>query len=75
MKMMTTMNRLLLGEKEVLELICHELTAAEIADRLYISRRTAEGHRNSLLQKTGCKNTAGLVIYAIRHNVFMIDRN
>jgi DNA-binding NarL/FixJ family response regulator len=61
-------------EKEVLELICRELTAAEIADHLYISRRTAEGHRNSLLQKTGCKNTAGLVIYAIRHNVFTIDK-
>jgi DNA-binding NarL/FixJ family response regulator len=62
-------------EKEVLELICRELTAGEIADRLYISRRTAEGHRNSLLQKTGCRNTAGLVIYAIRHSVFTIDRN
>lgn len=57
-------------EREVLELICHELTAGEIAERLYISKRTAEGHRNSLLLKTGCKNTAGLVVYAIRNNVF-----
>lgn len=61
-------------ELEVLQLICQELTAAEIADRLYISKRTAEGHRNSLLLKTGCRNTAGLVIYAIRHNIFRLER-
>jgi DNA-binding NarL/FixJ family response regulator len=61
-------------EKEVLELICHELTAGEIAERLFISKRTAEGHRNSLLLKTGAKNTAGLVIYAIRHQVFSLEQ-
>ncbi|WEK34336.1 MAG: response regulator transcription factor [Candidatus Pseudobacter hemicellulosilyticus] len=60
-------------EKEVLELICRELTAAEIAEQLYISKRTAEGHRNSLLLKTGCRNTAGLVIYAIRNQLFRIS--
>ena len=61
-------------EKEVLELICHELTTGEIAERLFISKRTAEGHRNSLLLKTGAKNTAGLVIYAIRHQVFSLEQ-
>lgn len=61
-------------EIEVLQLICQELTAVEIADRLYISKRTAEGHRNSLLLKTGCRNTAGLVIYAIRHNIFKLEK-
>ncbi|WP_205511939.1 response regulator transcription factor [Longitalea arenae] len=61
-------------EKEVLELICHELTTGEIAERLFISKRTAEGHRNSLLLKTGAKNTAGLVIYAIRHQVYSVEK-
>jgi DNA-binding NarL/FixJ family response regulator len=61
-------------EKEVLELICHELTTGEIAERLFISKRTAEGHRNSLLLKTGAKNTAGLVIYAIRHQVYSLEK-
>ena len=60
-------------EREVLKLICLELTTGEIAEQLFISKRTAEGHRNSLLLKTGCKNTAGLVIYAIRHNLFRLD--
>jgi DNA-binding NarL/FixJ family response regulator len=57
-------------EQEVLKLICRELTNAEIAEKLFISSRTVEGHRNNLLAKTGCRNTAGLVIFAIRHGIF-----
>jgi DNA-binding NarL/FixJ family response regulator len=54
-------------EKEVLQLICRELTNQEIAERFSVSVRTIEGHRNNLLLKTGCRNTAGLVLFAIRH--------
>ena len=53
-------------EKEVLELICREHTTQEIADRIYLSPRTVEGYRNRLLEKTGARNTAGLVVYAAR---------
>lgn len=61
---------LTLREKEVLQMICQEYTAAEIADKLFISKRTVDGHRNNLLLKTGCRNTAGLVLYAIKNNLF-----
>lgn len=54
-------------EKEILELICKEYSNAEIAEQLFISVRTTEGHRNNLLAKTGCRNTAGLVLFAIRN--------
>lgn len=57
-------------EEEVLQLICKELTNAEIAEKLFISLRTVDGHRNNLLVKTGCKNTAGLVIFAIRFGIY-----
>jgi DNA-binding NarL/FixJ family response regulator len=57
-------------EREVLRLICKEYTNNEMADTLNISVRTVEGHRNNLLAKTGCKNTAGLVVFAIRYEVF-----
>ncbi|WP_133996081.1 response regulator transcription factor [Dinghuibacter silviterrae] len=57
-------------EREVLKLICKEYTNNEMADTLNISVRTVEGHRNNLLAKTGCKNTAGLVVFAIRYEVF-----
>lgn len=61
-------------EQEVLKLICSEDTAEEIAEKLFLSRRTVEGHRNNLLLKTGCRNSAGLVVYAIKHNIFKVDR-
>lgn len=54
-------------EKEVLQLICREFTNQEIADKFSVSVRTIDGHRNNLLLKTGCRNTAGLVMFAIRY--------
>ncbi len=59
-------------EKEILVLLCQELSNIEIGERLFISPRTVEGHRNNLLQKTGCRNTAGLVVFAIKNNLFQI---
>ena len=52
-------------ELEVLRGICQGLTNTEIAGKLFISPRTVEGHRNNMLLKTGAKNTAGLVVYAM----------
>ncbi|MGI9548334.1 MAG: response regulator [Flavobacteriaceae bacterium] len=48
-------------EKEVLQLIAKEHTNQEIANKLYISTKTVESHRNNLLQKLGVRNTAGLI--------------
>lgn len=52
-------------EMEVLQLIVEEYTAQQIADKLFISVRTVDKHRLSLLYKLGAKNTAGLVKNAI----------
>ncbi|MBK7010016.1 MAG: response regulator transcription factor [Saprospiraceae bacterium] len=60
-------------EIEVLKLICQEFTNKEIAEKLYISARTVEGHRKSILEKTECKSTAGLVIYAIEHKLISVN--
>jgi DNA-binding NarL/FixJ family response regulator len=60
-------------EKEVLELIVEQYTNQEIAEELYISTRTVDAHRRNLLQKTGAKNTAGLVTYAIKHDLVDIE--
>ncbi|MCY1533011.1 Oxygen regulatory protein NreC [compost metagenome] len=56
-------------EKEVLILICKQLNSTEIAEKMFLSHRTVEGHRNSLLIKTGSRNTAGLVVYALQHKI------
>lgn len=59
-------------ELEILELIVKEHTNQEIAEKLYISARTVDAHRRNLLQKTGARNTAGLVKYAFQHNLISI---
>lgn len=56
-------------EKEVLELICQQFTTNEIGEKLFISPRTVDGHRNNLLLKTDSKNLAGLVVYAIQNKL------
>lgn len=53
-------------ELEILLLICKGLTNTEIADSLFISKRTVDKHRANILEKTQCKNTANLVVYAIK---------
>jgi len=59
-------------EVDVLELICKEYTANEIAEELNIGRRTVEGYRKNLLEKTGSKNMAGLVVYAFKNELVKI---
>ena len=59
-------------EIQVLELICREYTAAEIADELMLSVRTIDGFRSKLLEKTGTKNMAGLVVYALKNGIVKI---
>lgn len=56
-------------ERQVLRLIVQEHTTAEIAEKLYISRCTAETHRAHILQKLGVRNTAGIVREAIRQEL------
>lgn len=53
-------------EIDVLRLVCQQKTTGEIADELFISSKTVDGHRNNLLQKTHSRNVAGLVLYAMK---------
>lgn len=56
-------------EREILVAVCRGLSNQEIADELFISKRTVDKHRANILEKTGCKNTASLVVYAIRYGI------
>jgi len=60
-------------ELEVLQLICKQKSTIEIGEKLFISPRTVEGHRNNLLLKTESKNIAGLVVYAIQNGIVSLD--
>ena len=59
-------------EKEVLYLICKGYSNQEIADNLFLSKRTVDKHRENLLFKTSSKNTAGLVVFAIKNNIIAL---
>jgi DNA-binding NarL/FixJ family response regulator len=59
-------------ELEVLYQICLGLSNHEIADKLFISKRTVDKHRANLLGKTGCRNTAALIIHAIKNKMIHV---
>lgn len=60
-------------EIEVLALIAEGFTTVEIGEKLFLSKRTIEGHRNNLLGKLGAKNTASLIMKAIKENLITVD--
>ena len=64
----------ILSEREIDVLlgICRGLSTQEIADQLFISKRTVDTHRANILEKTGSNNTASLVVYAIKHGLVEI---
>ncbi len=59
-----------LRELEVLTLICQQMSASEIGNKLCLSEATINSHRSSIMKKTGIHHTVGLVIYAIKNGIF-----
>jgi DNA-binding NarL/FixJ family response regulator len=64
-----------LNDKEmlILKLMCEEKSTKEIADLVELSPRTVEAIRDKLKVKTGAKSTAGLIMYAVKHNILNAD--
>lgn len=60
-------------ERQVLTLVCQEKTAKQIAYEMGIGVRTAEGYKCSLMFKTGSKSMVGLVLYAIKNNIYQLN--
>jgi DNA-binding NarL/FixJ family response regulator len=56
-------------EKEIIRLICLQFTAQQIGEKIFLSKRTVEGHRTRILEKMNVKNTAGVVVFALRNNL------
>ena len=66
-------------EKEIIQLISEGLTNADISKKLFISKHTVNTHRKNIMHKIGVKNTAGIVIYAVKSNIitpnkFLFDK-
>jgi DNA-binding NarL/FixJ family response regulator len=60
-------------ELEVLSLVAKGLSNQEIADKLFISKRTVDGHKANLILKTGSKNVVDLLIYSLKNDLVKID--
>jgi len=56
-------------EREIIRLICLQCTAQEMGNRLFLSKRTVEGYRTRILEKMDVKNTAGVVVFALKHSM------
>ena len=59
------------NEIEFLKLICTELTYKEVADKMNLSPKTIDGYRDNLFVKLNVKNRIGLVLYAIKHKIYV----
>jgi two-component system, NarL family, response regulator DegU len=57
-------------ELEIIQLVCEGLTTVQIADKVCLSSRTVDGHRNTIMDKLGVKNTAGVVVYAVKNQLY-----
>jgi DNA-binding NarL/FixJ family response regulator len=56
-------------EKEIIQMICKQFTAQQIGEQLYLSKRTVEGYKTKILEKMNARNTAGVVIFALKNNM------
>lgn len=60
-------------EVEILNLICNQYNTKEIAEKLYLSERTIDGHRKRMLEKTNSKNVVGLIVWGIKNQVLIVE--
>lgn len=60
-------------EMEVLEHVAAGRTNKEVAEALFVSVKTVETHKTHILEKLGLKNTAELIMYAVKHKIISID--
>jgi DNA-binding NarL/FixJ family response regulator len=66
-------NNLTSRELEIMVMICQGLTTQEISDKLYISNKTVESHRSNIFIKSNVRNSAGLIVWAIRNQYFTVE--
>jgi two-component system invasion response regulator UvrY len=70
LRQLTTLNQ---RELEFLKLACTELTYKSIADKMCLSAHTIDGYRDALFEKLHVKSRVGLVLYAIKNKIVLVD--
>jgi DNA-binding NarL/FixJ family response regulator len=62
-------------EIKVIKMVCKELTTSEIALKLKLSPRTIESHRYRVMNRLKIKSNIGIVLFAVKHNLFKVKIN
>ena len=60
-------------ELQIIKMAANELNSYEIAEVMCINKRTVEGHKTRIMEKTNSKNFIGVVLYALRNGILMIE--
>ena len=66
--------RITLREMEIIRLACQEHSSLQIAEILNINVRTVETHRKRLIQKTNARNFIGVILYALKNQVIILEQ-
>ncbi len=61
-------------EKNIIQLLCEDLNTHEIADRLFLSRRTVENNRSKIMRKMEVRSSVGVAVYAIKHGLYWFEK-
>jgi DNA-binding NarL/FixJ family response regulator len=59
-------------EIEIIQLICEQYATKEIAPKIHLTESTVERYRVNIMEKTGSRNLAGIVVYAIKNGIFRV---
>ena len=60
-------------ELKVIRLLCEGYSSPEISKKLYRSRRTIEGYRARILEKTDARNAVGIALFAVKNGIFELN--
>jgi len=66
-------SELLARELKIIRLICEQKNSEEIGKRMKLSKRTVEDYRRDVFRKTNAKNIIGVVLYAIKHELYKVS--
>jgi DNA-binding NarL/FixJ family response regulator len=61
------------AEEQVLKEVCKQQSSREIAEKLFLSEHTVKNHRKHIKQKLNINHTAGLIVYAIKTGLFVVE--
>jgi DNA-binding NarL/FixJ family response regulator len=61
------------SERKFIKLACSDMTYEQIAEKMFLSPKTVDGYRSAIFNRFGIKNRPGLILFALKNQLFTID--